>query len=123
MTQYGGDQSTWTVPQQSAPTRSSYTGWARTGASMLGGLGIGALLMYLFDPEEGAQRRGYLSEAAQDLAGRAGETLGSAWESVSDSASDLGERASSALSSRRTRGLLSRARDTASDWAGSASDW
>jgi len=122
------NQSTWNVPQQNAQdTGCNYTSWAKTGASVLGGLGIGALLMYLFDPEEGQQRRGYLTEAASDLASRAGSTLGSAWESASDTASDLGDRASSALSSRRTRGLFSglfsRARDTASDWADSASDW
>src|SRR4051794_23833821 len=65
------NQSTWNVPQQNAQDSGcNYTGWAKTGASVLGGLGIGALLMYLFDPEEGQQRRGYLTEAASDLASR-----------------------------------------------------
>src|SRR4051812_47304795 len=55
-----------------------------TAASLIGGLGVGAALMYLLDPEAGQRRREMLRETAADAIGTAGETLGSAWETASE---------------------------------------
>src|SRR5687767_11692030 len=67
--------------------------------SLVGGAGIGAALMYLLDPEEGAERRYVVRERAKDAMHTGGEllgsavesgthALGSAWETVSGKASD-----------------------------------
>jgi osmotically-inducible protein OsmY len=42
---------------------------------MLGGLGVGALLMYVLDPQRGARRRALARDKATKLRHRAGETL------------------------------------------------
>jgi hypothetical protein len=43
--------------------------------ALLGGLGVGALLMYVLDPQRGARRRALARDKATRLGHRAGETL------------------------------------------------
>ena len=44
--------------------------------ALLGGLGVGALLMYVLDPQRGARRRALARDKATRLRHRAGEALG-----------------------------------------------
>jgi hypothetical protein len=104
------------------------------GTSLLGGLGIGAALMYLFDPEVGPDRRTYLADAtAETLGGTKGyfgqtlETLGSAASSLSDrfghAADDASEGASSMWDSTRKslrrgmKGARKSMHRTSADWS------
>ena len=61
--------------------------------SFLGGAGLGAILMYLFDPDSGYDRRCQAKDAAVHAAHGAGETLGQAWHSIAESAGNLAHRA------------------------------
>ena len=47
----------------------------RIGAVLLGGLGLGAALMYVLDPERGKKRRGLVRDKAVRAARQAGERL------------------------------------------------
>lgn len=47
----------------------------RMGAMLLGGLGLGAALMYVLDPERGKKRRGLVRDKVVRAARKAGETL------------------------------------------------
>lgn len=47
----------------------------RTGATLLGGLGLGAALMYVLDPERGKRRRALVRDKAVRVANRTGERL------------------------------------------------
>jgi hypothetical protein len=89
-----------------------------TGLTLLGGLAIGAGLMYLLDPDEGPHRRKYIRRGTSGLLHAVGDTLGSAYdsvtESVSDRASALRDRASDMTSSAGK--YLRRSRDTAQDY-------
>ena len=58
--------------------------------SLLGGAVLGAVAMYLLDPESGDRRRHHVAVAADDATTRAGDTLGPIWERVSDTAKTLG---------------------------------
>jgi len=114
--------------------------------SLLGGAGLGAALMYLFDPDLGEQRR----QDARDVAGQAVSSTGEALHStmhagadsarsfasrISDYAHDLADRAGSESSSLTDRasglaaGALKSARkawnrssSSASDYASDAAD-
>lgn len=59
--------------------------------ALVGGLGLGAALMYLFDPDRGRGRRALIREKAEDAANKAGEYA----EKVSQ---DLRDRASEVIS-------------------------
>src|SRR6266542_6877940 len=130
MTQQSNQSSTWNSAQNAPSEQCSYLGaWVGGTSALLGGLGIGALLMYLFDPEEGRERRGYLAEASGDVLdrashalGHAGDALSSAWESVSDTTSDVGDRAARQFSRGSTRKMLSRAQRSVSDAASDLAD-
>src|ERR671921_742720 len=58
--------------------------------SLLGGAVLGAVAMYLMDPEAGERRRRELAEKADDATSRAGETFGPIWDRVSDTARSFG---------------------------------
>jgi gas vesicle protein len=116
--------------------------WIEVTASMLGGAGIGAAIMYFFDPQLGDERRSECRENIGDAMSATGETLGETWESFSEKArnsgrslaetagawaSRTGEYLQSAASdasdqgrraSRAARGYARSARNTASDWMG-----
>lgn len=66
--------------------------------ALLGGALLGAAAMYLLDPQAGRRRRERLAETTGDALGRAGETIGPAWESISERARDLGGRLSESAS-------------------------
>jgi len=95
--------------------------FAQIASSILGGAGIGAALMYIFDPDQGKRRREYIADHAQDIAGNA-------WDTVSNQARNIGSTAadytSSAANATRdtARSLYDSARDVASGWLGRASD-
>jgi len=48
----------------------------RTGAMLLGGLGLGAALMYVLDPERGKRRRALVRDKAVRVTKKAGNSLG-----------------------------------------------
>ena len=58
--------------------------------SLLGGAVLGAVAMYLLDPETGARRRRQIAETTGEAAHSAGETLHPLWERVSDAARTAG---------------------------------
>jgi len=95
--------------------------FAQIASSILGGAGIGAALMYIFDPDQGRRRREYIADHAQDIAG-------SAWDTVSNQARNIGSAAADYTSSAanvtrdKAKSLYDSARDVASGWLGRASD-
>ncbi len=64
--------------------------WLNTCLTFLAGMGLGAALMYIFDPERGRSRRAYLSDKVTSAAN---ETR----EAVTGTARDLSNRAQGAL--------------------------
>ena len=58
--------------------------------SLLGGAVLGAVAMYLLDPEAGDRRRRQIAESTGDAARTAGDTLGPIWERVADTAKTAG---------------------------------
>src|SRR5687767_4861861 len=58
--------------------------------SLLGGAVLGAVAMYLLDPEAGRRRREQLAELGGQAAREGGEYLGSAWERASEAARRAG---------------------------------
>jgi len=88
------------------------SGLVKTLVSLTGGVGIGAGLLYLLDPDKGVKRRERMMEGASDLASTAREYAGEAMGSV-------GSVVGSALSSARDFAgeKLGRARDYAGDYA------
>lgn len=61
--------------------------------SFLGGVGVGALMEYLFDPEEGLSRRRYLKESAGEKLHDTGESISSALHRAGEQSSWLGRKA------------------------------
>jgi gas vesicle protein len=90
--------------------------WIEVSTSLVGGAGIGAALMYLFDPDHGDQRRAQARETAGDALSSTGETLGSAWQTIAEKARDAGQSVA-----EYTQRLAERASSTASDYADDAS--
>jgi hypothetical protein len=104
--------------------------------SLAGGIGVGAALMYLLDPEAGRERRQHAAELAKDAMERGGvalgtalhsgkETLSSAWQSASESAQSASDTIRESLPSwRKQKSALGRAGDsvksTAGEWLDSA---
>lgn len=55
---------------------------------VLGGIALGALAMYLSDPEMGRRRRRTVLDSARDLGGRSGEVMGSVLRTAGDRVGD-----------------------------------
>lgn len=83
-----------------------------SGLTLLGGLAVGAGIMYLLDPEEGQYRRRTIRKTTGNALHGLGDTLSSAYETVAESlsgaagtvgetAGDLTERARHPFSRRR----------------------
>jgi hypothetical protein len=94
-----------------APSAMSLVG---SGLTLLGGLAVGAGIMYLLDPDEGPGRRKYIRKTAGGLLHSAGDAFGSAYESVSDTGYSLRDRVSDLAGSAGK--MLRRSRDTAQDY-------
>jgi hypothetical protein len=97
--------------------------------SLLGGAVLGAVAMYLMDPEMGRRRREHLGEVAGDALHGAGETVGPLWERVSDTTRRLGRTVadktgeySSALAAGAA-GATEGAREAGSRWTGRAGEY
>jgi hypothetical protein len=65
-----------------------------SGLSLLGGLAIGAGLMYLLDPEEGEDRRKTVGNLASGAISTSGSALSSGWDKLKDTAGRLYDAAS-----------------------------
>lgn len=92
--------------------------------ALLGGAVLGAAAMYLLDPESGRRRREHLGEAAGDALRVTGDTVGPAWESLSERARDVGGRlaaGAAAMGSSVSHGA-GHLRDTGNDAYESARD-
>lgn len=57
--------------------------------ALLGGLGLGAALMYLLDPDRGGQRRAVIREKAEGAANKAGEYAETMSRDIRDRASEV----------------------------------
>jgi len=101
--------------QSECPTSS---GLGKTIASLVGGIGIGAGLLYLLDPDKGVKRRQQLMSGASDLASSAKDYAG-------DALGNVGSVVGSALSSAKdfASEKLGTARDYAAEHMGSAGDY
>jgi gas vesicle protein len=107
--------------------------WIEVGASLLGGIGIGASLMYFFDPQLGDERREQCFETTGEYLSSAGERLGETWQTVANKARDVGEGVAETagdwssragkLARRYVSGAGSAASDYAGDAAGTARSW
>jgi hypothetical protein len=95
------------------------SGLMNTVISLAGGVGIGAGLLYLLDPDKGVKRRQQLMESASDLASSAGEKLGHIGSTVGSALGSAGEYAGEKLGQARDYAgeALSGASDYASDYA------
>jgi hypothetical protein len=101
---------------QEYDNRRSSSGFSliESGLTLLGGLAIGAGVMYLLDPDEGRDRRKYIRKTTSGALHSAGDLLGSAYGSMADSASSLRGRAGEMTGSAGR--MLRRSRDTARDY-------
>lgn len=57
--------------------------------ALVGGLGLGAALMYLFDPDRGRGRRELIREKAEGAANKAGEYAEKVSQDIRDRASEV----------------------------------
>lgn len=57
--------------------------------ALIGGLGLGAALMYLLDPDRGGQRRAVIREKAEGAANKAGEYAEKMSQDIRDRASEV----------------------------------
>jgi len=98
---------------------SSSSGWLAGLLSLVGGVGIGAGLLYLLDPDKGQKRRNQLMSSASDLASTAkdyaGDALGSIGSKVGDALGSARDYASDKM-----HGVSGYARDRADDVRGFA---
>src|SRR5665213_2136859 len=62
--------------------------------SLLGGAGLGALAMYLFDPEIGQRRRQEVLHTAEKAVGTTGEALHATMHGATDTAKSIAEKIS-----------------------------
>lgn len=98
---------------------SSGSGWLAGIFSLVGGVGIGAGLLYLLDPDKGQKRRNQLLSGASDLASHARDYAGDAFGSIG---SKVGNALGSArdYASDKMHGVSDYAHDRADDVRGYA---
>jgi gas vesicle protein len=80
----------------------SGSGATNTILSMLGGAAVGAALMYLFDPNEGQQRRQHVGSYTGDALKGTSQTLGIAASQLAEKAKDLSQSLVSGLGTGAT---------------------
>jgi hypothetical protein len=80
---------------------SSKSGWLSGLLSLAGGVGLGAGLLYLMDPDQGAKRRRQIARGASGLASSAREYAGEGYGAVSGTVGSLLGSVGSALGSAR----------------------
>jgi len=98
--------------------------WIEAGVSLVGGAGIGAALMYIFDPEAGEKRRSNARSSAESVFASAGDRLGGTWNSLSDRAEDVAQSisASAGRLASTARQMASNARDNVESYTDNAAD-
>lgn len=107
----------------------SSSGWLSGILSLAGGVGLGAGLLYLLDPDQGAKRRKMIARRASDLASSARDYAGESYDSLSgtigDALSSAGHYASEKFGAARDYAgeKLGAAGDYASDKYGAMSDY
>ena len=69
-----------------------------SGLSLLGGMALGAGLMYLLDPDEGSDRRKTVGNLASGAISASGSALQSGWDKLKDTASRVYDAASEGAS-------------------------
>ncbi|HEY7119932.1 MAG TPA: hypothetical protein VH475_25310 [Tepidisphaeraceae bacterium] len=67
---------------------SSSSGWTNTFLSLAGGIGLGAGLLYLLDPDKGQRRRQQILDSASDMGRSLADRVSSLASSASDYAGD-----------------------------------
>jgi len=112
----GGQQQQRSQPSESSSSSSPNLLTAALGIAS--GVAIGAGVMYLLDPNQGAERRHQLAQKASD-------TAQTAWDAVSEHAADAGERLSDAFpaAGEKLKKQFGHASDTADDARSAASGW
>src|SRR5689334_16961361 len=80
---------------------SSSSGWLGGLLSLAGGVGLGAGLLYLLDPESGAKRRRRIMDGAHGLASSARDYAGEGYGAVSGAIGSVLGSVGSALGSAR----------------------
>jgi len=111
----------------------SSSSWTSALMSLAGGIGLGAGLLYLLDPDEGERRRNRIVSGARqfgtNIAGSASDLLTSAGDYASDTASGVSKSTRRFASNRADEasgmvgGALSSVRDFVSDKFGGVSDY
>ena len=98
--------------------------WIEAGVSLVGGAGIGAALMYLFDPEAGETRRNKARASAEGGFASAGHRLSGTWNNLSDHAEDVAQSisASAGRLASTARQIASNARGNVESYADNAAD-
>lgn len=88
---------------------------------MCSGASLGALLMYLFDPDKGAKRREHLSEMTGEALEGTGKAIGTGWDTLRSKADEYGHIAAERVGewgggmSRHTSDLGKKGRKIARD--------
>jgi hypothetical protein len=103
---------------QSGNCTSSSGGGLGKMMAVVGGVGLGAGLLYLLDPDKGTQRRRGIVSGVQGLGSSLGETVGGWFGSARDYASDAGSNAYEGVS-----GALGSVGSSASRYLGKAGDY
>jgi hypothetical protein len=70
--------------------------------AIMSGLGVGAALMYLFDPEEGNRRRAMLRDKATSMKGKAQDAMSGRAQDLSNRAKGLLHETKSAFGGSST---------------------
>ena len=71
--------------------------------ALLGGMALGALAMYLADPEQGRRRRAIAQQAVRSVTERTGDAMGSAWRDASSRLTGWQESAHRLLGQRNAK--------------------